>query len=63
MAQTGSPFTMSNGYNLTHGILGYHIGVIIPDILPLLEYKNNSAFTDEEKLNIEKYLRILNVKI
>lgn len=33
------------------------------DAYILDKYKNNSAFTDEEKLNIEKYLRILNVKI
>ena len=32
------------------------------DAYILDKYKNNSAFTDEEKLNIEKYLRALNVK-
>ena len=39
--QTSSFFTMNNGYNLSHEILGNHIGVIIPDIVPLLEYKNS----------------------
>ena len=56
MAQTGSPFTMSNGYNLTHGILGYHIGVIIPDILPLLEYKNNEFNIIKKDFELKGYL-------
>jgi len=37
--QTSSFFTMNNDYNLSHEILGNHIGVIIPDIVPLLQYK------------------------
>ena len=37
--RTSSFFTMNNGYNLSHEILGNHIGVIIPDIVPLLQYK------------------------
>ena len=42
MSHTGSSFTMNNnGFNLNHNILGYHIGLIIPDILLLLEYKND----------------------
>ena len=56
MAQTGSPFTMSNGYNLTYGILGYHIGVIIPDILPLLEYKNNEFNIVKKDFELKGYL-------
>ena len=56
MAQTGSPFTMSNGYNLTHGILGYHIGVIIPDILPLLEYKNNEFNIIKKDFELKVYI-------
>ena len=56
MAQTGSTFTMSNGYNLTHGILGYHIGVIIPDILPLLEYKNNEFHIVKKDFELKGYL-------
>ena len=56
MAQTGSPFTMSNGYNLTNGILGYHIGVIIPDILPLLEYKNNEFNIIKKDFELKGYL-------
>ena len=56
MAQTGSPFTMSNGYNLTHGLLGYHIGVIIPDILPLLEYKNNEFNIVKKDFELKGYL-------
>ena len=40
MSQTGSSFTMSNGFNLSPNIIGFHIGMIIPDIFSLLEYKN-----------------------
>lgn len=32
MSQTGSLFTMNNGFNLSHNIIGFHIGMIIPDI-------------------------------
>ena len=39
MSEPGSSFTMNNGFNLSHNIIGCHIGVIIPDILSLLEYK------------------------
>ena len=42
IAQTGSSFTMNNNeVNLNHNILGYHIGLVIPDILLLLGYKND----------------------
>ena len=37
--QSSSFFTMNDGYNLSHEILGNHIGVIIPDIVSLLQYK------------------------
>ena len=56
MVQTGSSFTMSNGYNLSHGILGYHIGIIIPDILPLLEYKNNEFNIVKKDFELKGYL-------
>ena len=41
MFKIGSSFTMNNMYNLSHNIIGYHIGLIIPDILSLLEFRNN----------------------
>jgi len=56
MSQPGTSFTMSNGYNLTHGILGYHIGVIIPDILPLLEYKNEEFNIIKKDYEFKGYL-------
>ena len=40
-SQTGSLFTMNNAYNLSQNILGYNIGLIIPEILTLIEYKND----------------------
>ena len=33
-------YGMVTGYNLHHGLLGQHIGIIIPTILSLLDYKN-----------------------
>ena len=41
IGEPGSPFTMDNEFNLTKNIIGYHVGLIIPDILSLLEYKND----------------------
>ena len=41
ISQAGSSFTINNGFNLNHNILGYNIGLIIPDILLLLEYRND----------------------
>ena len=38
-SQTGSSFTIGNGFNITPSIIGYNIGLVIPDILPLIEYK------------------------
>ena len=37
---TNSSFTMNNGFNLGSEIIGIHIGLIIPNILFLLEYEN-----------------------
>jgi len=56
MSQPGTSFTMSNGYNLTYGVLGYHIGVIIPDILPLLEYKNEEFNIIKKDFGFKGYL-------
>ena len=52
----GSSFTMSAGYNLNQGILGYHIGLIIPDILPLLEYKKEEFNIIKKNCEIKGYL-------
>ena len=38
--KTGTSFTISNNYNLNNEIIGFHIAVIIPEILFLIEYKN-----------------------
>ena len=35
-----SSFTINDGFNLSQNIIGYHIGLIIPDILFFLKYKN-----------------------
>ena len=41
MSQTDSYFTMNDGLILTQNILGYHICALIPDIISLIEYKND----------------------
>ena len=37
----GNEFTVNNKFNISQSIIGYHIGLIIPEILPLLNFKNN----------------------
>ena len=56
MSQIGSSFTMSNGYNLTHNIIGHHIGLILPDVLTLLEYKNDEFNVIKKDFELKGYL-------
>ena len=56
MGQIDSSFTINNGYNLSHNILGYHIGLIIPDILLFLEYKNDEFNIIKKDYEIKGYL-------
>ena len=39
-AEITTEYTVNNKFNLSYNILGNHIGIIIPDILLLLEFKN-----------------------
>ena len=54
--RAGDSFTMEEGYNLHQGLLGYHIGSIIPDILPLLEYNNDEFNIINDGLELKGYL-------
>ena len=56
MSQIDSSFTMNEVYNLNHNILGYHIGLIIPDILLLLEYKNDEYNIIKKDYQLKGYL-------
>lgn len=56
MAQTGSLFTMNNLFNLSNNILGYNIGIIIPDILTLLEYKNDEFNIVKKNYELKGYM-------
>ena len=56
MSQTGSSFTMSNGFNLSPNIIGFHIGMIIPDIFSLLEYKNEEFIINKIDHELKGYL-------
>ena len=65
-SEIDSPFTIEKGYNLKHGLYGYHIGLIIPDILPMIEYKNDEFNVIKTNTELKGYLyqtnNILNVK-
>ena len=56
IGQIGSQFTMDNEFNLTQSIIGYHIGTIIPDILSLLEYKNEEFNIIKKDTELKGYL-------
>ena len=56
----GSNFTMGIGYNLNYNLCGSHIGLIIPDILPLLKYKNNEFYINKNILEQKGYLYQIN---
>ena len=56
ISQAGSSFTINNGFNLNHNILGYHIGLIIPDILLLLEYRNDEFNIIKKDYLLKGYL-------
>ena len=56
MSQTGSSFTMNNGFNLSPNIIGFHIGMIIPDIFSLLEYKNEEFIINKIDHELKGYL-------
>ena len=59
---TGSNTTFANGgrYNLTNGLFGYHIGLIIPDILTLIEYRNGEFNIIKKDLELKGYLYQVN---
>ena len=56
MNNSDLPFTYEIGYNLSHTLYGYHIGLIIPDILPLLEYKNEEFDIIKKDIELKGYL-------
>ena len=60
MVDEGSSFTMGLGYNLSHSLYGYHIGLIIPDILPLLVYQNDEFHFLKKDLELKGYLYQVN---
>jgi len=56
MVQAGSKFTMNNTFNLSSGIIGHHIGLIIPEIFTLLEYKNEEFNITKKDYDLKGYL-------
>ena len=55
----GSSFTR-NKYNLNYGLCGQHIGLIIPDILTLLDYKNGEFNIIKCDCKLKGYLYSVN---
>ena len=60
ISQIDSSFTMNDGFKLTNNIIGYHIGLILPDILPLLEYKNDEFNIIKKDFELKGYLYPVN---
>ena len=56
ISQPGSLFIVNNVFNLSPSIIGYNIGLIIPDILPLLEYNNNEFNITKKDCELKGYL-------
>ena len=56
MSQIDSSFAMNKGNYLLQNFLGYHIGLILPDILPLLEYKNEEYNIIKKDFELKGYL-------
>ena len=56
LQQATSTLNMNNTFNLSPSILGYHIGLIIPDILTLLEYKNDEFNIIKKDYELKGYL-------
>jgi len=57
---TGSPFSIEGRYNFSKRLYGYHIGLIIPDILTLLECKNGEFNIIKKNLDLKGYLYLYN---
>ena len=60
--QSGSNFSMNNNYNLTYGINGHHIGIVIPEILLQLNYesKRNIFLLNQNGVDLKGNLYPLN---
>ena len=53
----GNPqFSLMGRYNLSQGLYGYHIGMIIPEILTMLEYKNDEFDIIKKNQELKGYI-------
>ena len=60
MDNSGSSFTIDDRYDLSYGLYGLHIGLIIPDILTLLEYNNGEFIITKINRELKGYLYSIN---
>ena len=51
-----SSFELNLGYYLNNKVIGYHISVVIPDILPLLEFKNDEFNIIKKNCELKGFL-------
>ena len=60
--QSNSSFSLNNNYNLTYGINGHHIGLVIPEILLQLNYdqKRNIFLLNQNGIDLKGSLYPLN---
>ena len=55
-AEVATEYTLNNGIDLSYNIIGNHIGIIIPDILSILEYKDEEFIVTKTDCELKGYL-------
>ena len=53
MIGQGEMYTMANNYGLTQGLCGHHIGIVLPEILLQLEYKDGEYFVQKGDIDLK----------
>jgi hypothetical protein len=53
MGSSGASFTMNNNYGLTQGLHGHHIGLILPEILLQMEYKDEKFIIPKSEIDLK----------
>jgi hypothetical protein len=53
MGSNGASFTMNNNYGLTQGLHGHHIGLILPEILLQMEYKDDRFIIPKSEIDLK----------
>ena len=51
--QSGISFTMNNNYGLTQALYNHHIGIILPEILFQMEYKDQNFYLSKTEIELK----------